>query len=139
MGIISREGLVNYIRDNWYRIQNVTNEALQLESTVVMENGNTKKSWRFVGNGCGVVYLNYTSKTPNTVFNKLVNEVHNTYGLQKFMNMFGDEQTADLEKSGIPLAALWEQDYMIQKTFFNICSEYANANGINCTVYARLD
>jgi len=137
--MITRENLIDYIRENWNRVENVVNEALKVESTVEATFGNEKKTYRFVGNGCGIVYLTMPKTTESAKFQKLVNDVYFTYGLPKFKNMFSDDVRKDLENSGIPLAALWSQDIDINRTFYTLCSEFANQNGIKCSVVANLD
>ena len=137
--MVTRENLVNYIRENWNRVENVVNEALQLDNIIETSFGKVQKSYRFVGKGCGIVYLNMPKTTESAKFQKLVNDVYFTYGLPKFKNMFSDEMREDLERSGIPLAALWSQDIDINKTFYSLCAEFANMNGINCSVVANLD
>ena len=114
----------NYIVSDENFLLNVK-KVFGIESTVVSDFGADKKSYRFVGNGCGITYLKFDRRCKrvfelNEIEYNVLNNLH-TY----IANSFTDEERAYYLKIGNPIMAVLMQDQQIQIEIYSRIIKFA--------------
>ena len=114
----------NYIVSDENFLLNVK-KVFGIESAVVSDFGADKKSYRFVGNGCGITYLKFDRRCKKAlelseIEYNVVNNLH-TY----IANSFTDEERAYYLKIGNPVMAVLMQDQQIQIEIYSRIVKFA--------------
>ena len=114
----------NYIVSDENFLPNVK-KVFGIESTVVSDFGADKKSYRFVGNGCGITYLKLDRRCKkalelNEIEYNVLNNLH-----EYIANSFTDEEKAYYLKIGNPVMAVLMQDQQIQIEIYSRIVKFA--------------
>ena len=114
----------NYIVSDENFLPNVK-KVFGIESAVVSDLGDDKKSYRFVGNGCGITYLKLDRRCKkalelNEIEYNVLNNLH-----EYIANSFTDEERAYYLKIGNPVMAVLMQDQQIQIEIYSRIVKFA--------------
>ena len=123
MNDLSRE-CFNYIISDENFLPNVK-KVFGIESDIVSEFGDDKKTYKFIGNGCGITYLmddirfKKTRELKEIEYN-VINNLH-----EYIVNSFTDEEKAYFLKIGNPIMAVLMQDQQIQIEIYSRIVKFA--------------
>ena len=114
----------NYIISDENFLPNVK-KVFGIESIVVSDFGADNKSYRFVGNGCGITYLKFDRRCKKAleldeIEYNVLNNLHEYIG-----NSFTDEERAYYLKIGNPIMAVLMQDQQIQIEIYSRIVKFA--------------
>ena len=120
---LSRE-CFNYIISDENFLPSVK-KVFGIESTVVSEFGDDKKSYRFIGNGCGITYLKFDRRYKKAIELDEVeyNVINNLHAY--IVNSFTDAEKAYYLKIGNPVMAVLMQDRQIQIEIYSRIIKFA--------------
>ena len=96
-----------------------------IESDIVSEFGDDKKTYKFIGNGCGITYLMDDRRLKKTrelkeIEYNVINNLH-----EYIVNSFTDEEKAYFLKIGNPVMAVLMQDQQIQIEIYSRIVKFA--------------
>ena len=96
-----------------------------IESAIVSEFGDDKKSYRFIGNGCGITYLKFDRRYKKAIELDEVeyNVINNLHAY--IVNSFTDAEKAYYLKIGNPVMAVLMQDQQIQIEIYSRIVKFA--------------
>ena len=123
MNDLSRE-CFNYIISDENFLPNVK-KVFGIESDIVSEFGDDKKTYKFIGNGCGITYLKLDRRSKKAIdldeieYN-VINNLH-----EYIVNSFTDEEKAYFLKIGNPVMAVLMQDQQIQIEIYSRIVKFA--------------
>ena len=123
MNDLSRE-CFNYIISDENFLPNIK-KVFGIESDIVSEFGDDKKTYKFIGNGCGITYLmddirfKKTRELKEIEYN-VINNLH-----EYIVNSFTDEEKAYFLKIGNPIMAVLMQDQQIQIEIYSRIVKFA--------------
>ena len=114
----------NYIVSDENFLPNVK-KVFGIESTVVSDFGADKKSYRFVGNGCGITYLKFDRRCKKAlelseIEYNVVNNLH-----EYIVRTFTNKEKAYYLKIGNPIMAVLMQDQQIQIEIYSRIVKFA--------------
>ena len=123
MNDLSRE-CFNYIISDENFLPSIK-KVFGIESTVVSEFGDDKKTYKFIGNGCGITYLMDDRRFKKTrelkeIEYNVINNLH-----EYIVNSFTDEEKAYFLKIGNPVMAVLMQDQQIQIEIYSRIVKFA--------------
>ena len=123
MNDLSRE-CFNYIISDENFLPNVK-KVFGIESDIVSEFGDDKKTYKFIGNGCGITYLMDDRRLKKTrelkeIEYNVINNLH-----EYIVNSFTDEEKAYFLKIGNPIMAVLMQDQQIQIEIYSRIVKFA--------------
>lgn len=123
MNDLSRE-CFNYIISDENFLPDVK-KVFGIESTVVSEFGDDKKSYRFIGNGCGITYLKFDRRYKKAIELDEVeyNVINNLRAY--IVNSFTDAEKLYYLKIGNPVMAVLMQDQQIQIEIYSRIVKFA--------------
>ena len=114
----------NYIVSDENFLSNVK-KVFGIESAVVSDLGDDKKSYRFVGNGCGITYLKLDRRCKKAleldeIEYNVVNNLH-----EYLVHTFTNKEKAYYLKIGNPIMAVLMQDQQIQIEIYSRIVKFA--------------
>ena len=120
---LSRE-CFNYIISDENFLPNIK-KVFGIESDIVSEFGDDKKTYKFIGNGCGITYLMDDRRLKKTrelkeIEYNVINNLH-----EYIVNSFTDEEKAYFLKIGNPIMAVLMQDQQIQIEIYSRIVKFA--------------
>ena len=120
---LSRE-CFNYIISDENFLPNIK-KVFGIESDIVSEFGDDKKTYKFIGNGCGITYLMDDRRFKKTrelkeIEYNVINNLH-----EYIVNSFTDEEKAYFLKIGNPIMAVLMQDQQIQIEIYSRIVKFA--------------
>ena len=123
MNDLSRE-CFNYIISDENFLPNIK-KVFGIESDIVSEFGDDKKTYKFIGNGCGITYLMDDRRFKKTrelkeIEYNVINNLH-----EYIVNSFTDEEKAYFLKIGNPVMAVLMQDQQIQIEIYSRIVKFA--------------
>ena len=123
MNDLSRE-CFNYIISDENFLPNIK-KVFGIESDIVSEFGDDKKTYKFIGNGCGITYLMDDRRFKKTrelkeIEYNVINNLH-----EYIVNSFTDEEKAYYLKIGNPIMAVITQDRQIQVEIYSRIVKFA--------------
>ena len=123
MNDLSRE-CFNYIISDENFLPNIK-KVFGIESDIVSEFGDDKKTYKFIGNGCGITYLMDDRRFKKTrelkeIEYNVINNLH-----EYIVNSFTDEEKAYFLKIGNPIMAVLMQDQQIQIEIYSRIVKFA--------------
>ena len=123
MNDLSRE-CFNYIISDENFLPNVK-KVFGIESDIVSDFGDDKKTYKFIGNGCGITYLMDDRRFKKTrelkeIEYNVINNLH-----EYIVNSFTDEEKAYFLKIGNPIMAVLMQDQQIQIEIYSRIVKFA--------------
>ena len=123
MNDLSRE-CFNYIISDENFLPNIK-KVFGIESDIVSEFGDDKKTYKFIGNGCGITYLMDDRRFKKTrelkeIEYNVINNLH-----EYIANSFTDEEKAYFLKIGNPVMAVLMQDQQIQIEIYSRIVKFA--------------
>ena len=123
MNDLSRE-CFNYIISDENFLPSIK-KVFGIESDIVSEFVNDKKTYKFIGNGCGITYLMDDRRFKKTrelkeIEYNVINNLH-----EYIVNSFTDEEKAYFLKIGNPIMAVLMQDQQIQIEIYSRIVKFA--------------
>ena len=123
MNDLSRE-CFNYIISDENFLPSIK-KVFGIESDLVSEFGDDKKTYKFIGNGCGITYLMDDRRFKKTrelkeIEYNVINNLH-----EYIVNSFTDEEKAYFLKIGNPVMAVLMQDQQIQIEIYSRIVKFA--------------
>ena len=123
MNDLSRE-CFNYIISDENFLPSIK-KVFGIESDIVSEFGDDKKTYKFIGNGCGITYLMDDRRFKKTrelkeIEYNVINNLH-----EYIVNSFTDEEKAYFLKIGNPVMAVLMQDQQIQIEIYSRIVKFA--------------
>lgn len=123
MNDLSRE-CFNYITSDENFLPSIK-KVFGIESDIVSEFGDDKKTYKFIGNGCGITYLMDDRRFKKTrelkeIEYNVINNLH-----EYIVNSFTDEEKAYFLKIGNPIMAVLMQDQQIQIEIYSRIVKFA--------------
>ena len=123
MNDLSRE-CFNYIISDENFLPSIK-KVFGIESDIVSEFGDDKKTYKFIGNGCGITYLMDDRRFKKThelkeIEYNVINNLH-----EYIVNSFTDEEKAYFLKIGNPIMAVLMQDQQIQIEIYSRIVKFA--------------
>ena len=123
MNDLSRE-CFNYIISDENFLPNIK-KVFGIESDIVSDFGDDKKTYKFIGNGCGITYLMDDRRFKKTrelkeIEYNVINNLH-----EYIVNSFTDEEKAYFLKIGNPIMAVLMQDQQIQIEIYSRIVKFA--------------
>lgn len=123
MNDLSRE-CFNYIISDENFLPNIK-KVFGIESDIVSEFGDDKKTYKFIGNGCGITYLMDDRRFKKTrelkeIEYNVINNLH-----EYIVNSFTDEEKEYFLKIGNPIMAVLMQDQQIQIEIYSRIVKFA--------------
>ena len=120
---LSRE-CFNYIISDENFLPNIK-KVFGIESDIVSEFGDDKKTYKFIGNGCGITYLMDDRRLKKTrelkeIEYNVINNLH-----EYIVNSFTDEEKAYFLNIGNPVMAVLMQDQQIQIEIYSRIVKFA--------------
>ena len=123
MNDLSRE-CFNYIISDENFLPSIK-KVFDIESDIVSDFGDDKKTYKFIGNGCGITYLMDDRRFKKTrelkeIEYNVINNLH-----EYIVNSFTDEEKAYFLKIGNPIMAVLMQDQQIQIEIYSRIVKFA--------------
>lgn len=123
MNDLSRE-CFNYIISDENFLPSIK-KVFGIESDIVSDFGDDKKTYKFIGNGCGITYLMDDRRFKKTrelkeIEYNVINNLH-----EYIVNSFTDEEKAYFLKIGNPIMAVLMQDQQIQIEIYSRIVKFA--------------
>ena len=123
MNDLSRE-CFNYIISDENFLPNIK-KVFGIESDIVSDFGDDKKTYKFIGNGCGITYLMDDRRFKKTrelkeIEYNVINNLH-----EYIVNSFTDEEKAYFLNIGNPIMAVLMQDQQIQIEIYSRIVKFA--------------
>ena len=123
MNDLSRE-CFNYIISDENFLPNIK-KVFGIESDIVSDFGDDKKTYKFIGNGCGITYLMDDRRLKKTrelkeIEYNVINNLH-----EYIVNSFTDEEKAYFLNIGSPIMAVLMQDQQIQIEIYSRIVKFA--------------
>lgn len=123
MNDLSRE-CFNYIISDENFLPSIK-KVFGIESDIVSEFGDDKKTYKFIGNGCGITYLMDDRRFKKTrelkeIEYNVINNLH-----EYIVNSFTDEEKTYFLKIGNPIMAVLMQDQQIQIEIYSRIVKFA--------------
>ena len=118
--------IFNYlISDNEY-ISNVRS-VFKIESSVIFDSPNgSRKSYGFIGNGCGITYLVIDGRSRKSKeLENLCFEIRRNVNEYIHDNIFNEKEKEYFANFGCPVMAVLQQDQQIQIEFYSRLVKYA--------------
>jgi len=118
---------------NVKRFNETVSQSLGIKSLIVDDPNlfpNSKRSWGFVGFGCGFAHMEYDKRNKKTLeLIKIFNNTENKF-IEWFINNKITKQIQnELNDFGCPIRALIHQDINIQSILKQLGKEYIELNG----------
>lgn len=132
--------LATHIEKNFDKIFETASKALSKVTPAYCKCGNEAECFPFVGYGCGITYLTYRRNNKKAAaISAAASRIHRGYAQNMFLEKFSSAMRDAYSKAGLPLEALWQQDIIMQQSYYNSVLEFAEKLGVKMELHSRLD